>query len=87
MCLVMSAYKAYSMMEKRAVDLCELFDGSIADASYGGRYVLPGEILSLEEIYKRLILCEIKRNIVKALIKFNFKDEEINKLAKKYKIV
>lgn len=44
------------------------------------------EILSLEEIYKRLISFEIKRNIVKALIEFNFKDEEINKLAKKYKI-
>lgn len=85
-CLVMSAYKAYSIMGKRVVDLCELFDGSIADASYGGCYVLPGEILSLEEIYKRLILNEIKRNIVKALIEFNFKDEEINKLAKKYKI-
>ena len=34
-CLVMSAYKAYSIVEKRVVDLCELFDGSIADASYG----------------------------------------------------
>jgi hypothetical protein len=68
------------------IDLCVFFDGCAADATYAGCYICPGETLKIKDIHKRLILNEIKRLIVCELVKSKFKEDELIKIAKIYKI-
>ena len=85
-CLVINPYRVYSLEREEEIDLCVFFDGCVADATYAGCYICPGEILKIKDIHTRLILNEIKRLIVSELIKSKFKDDELIKIAKIYKI-
>lgn len=81
--------KHLSMEKENIVRL--ITDIAIIDINDGVTFKVVGSSdIRLDDQYGgfqvKVISTEIKRNIVKALIEFNFKDEEITKLAKKYKI-
>lgn len=86
-CLVMDAYNAYLVQENKIINLCDYYENSkLVDPSYSGCYIFPNELLTIREIYERLLVNEIKRLLVKLVVTQEELDYETDLLLSKYEI-
>lgn len=86
-CIILDAYNGYILDENKKVNFCDLFEKSrLADPSYSGCYVLPNEMMTIREVYERLLINEIKRMLLKRIIESKELDNETNLLVSKYEI-
>ena len=86
-CLILDSYNAYLLGENKKINFCDIFENSrLADQSYSGCYVLPNELLTIREVYERLLVNEIKRMLLKKVIELEELDAETSNLVSKYEI-
>ena len=87
-CLILDGFNAYLLEERLKINLCDFFEKSrVVDPNYSGCYVLPNEILTIREIYDRLLVNEIKRLLLKLILEHYQLDDGIKLLISKYKIL
>lgn len=86
-CLVMDAYNVFFVQENKIINLCDYYENSkLVDPSYSGCYIFPNELLTIREIYERLLVNEIKRLLVKFVVTQNDFDYETELFLSKYGI-
>lgn len=86
-CLVMDAYNVFLVEEKKTINLCDYYEKSnLVDPMFSGCYILPNEMLTIREIYERLLVNEIKRLLVKFVVTQNDSDYETELFLSKYGI-
>ena len=87
-CLILDAYNAYILEEGLKINLCDFFEKSkVVDPNYSGCYIFPNELLTIREIYDRLLVNEIKRLLLKLVLESHQVDDDIKLLISKYKII
>ena len=74
-------------LQNKTINLCDYYEKSnLVDPMFSGCYILPNEMLTIREIYERLLFNEIKRLLVKFVVTQNDFDYETRLLLSKYGI-